>query len=101
MYPEFGIGLGNIGTIKNINSQLFCVYRLILIDVPSHTCILYKQYMISDYGDVGREGLFLSPSPSLLSDNKQITWLTVSENTDHKEWKENEIVIYLSQVPVT
>lgn len=57
--------------------------------------------MISDYGDVGREGLFRSPSPSLLSDNKPITRMTVSESTDHKEKEENEIEIYPSQVPVT
>lgn len=57
--------------------------------------------MISDYGDVGREGLFRSPSPSLLSDNKQIARMTVSESTDHKEKEENEIEIYPSQVPVT
>lgn len=57
--------------------------------------------MISDYGDVGREDLFHSPSPSLLSDNKPITRMTVSESTDHKEKEENEIEIYPSQVPVT
>lgn len=57
--------------------------------------------MIFDYGDVGREGLFRSPSPSLLSDNKPITQMTVSESTDHKEKEENEIEIYPSQVPVT
>lgn len=57
--------------------------------------------MISDYGDVSREGLFRSPSPSLLSDNKQIARMTVSESTGHKEKEENEIEIYPSQVPVT